>query len=301
MEEDCMSVRMKAWTATTLVAASAACMATENGGSIYPHGAENYMTGALPPPGLYGQVFASHYRADRLMDGDGNRVPVDFSVRASAIAPRIVWVPGQKFLGGDIVLHAIAPLVDLKVGVNGSAQAKSGLGDMTFGTGIGYHYSPEWHVVYALDIYAPTGRYDRNDLANIGRNYWAVEPVIAISRVKPDGLNLDFKAMWAINTRNRDTGYRSGQELHADYAIGWGVSPHWVAGVGGYLYKQITDDKQDGQTLPGRRGQAFAIGPSVKYDSGKGWFLTLKWQKEFAVENRAAGDAFWLKAAFPLK
>ena len=73
-----------------------------------------------------------------------------------------------------------------------------------------------------------------------------------------------------------------------------------MLGVGGYLYRQVTDDKQAGATVPDNKGRALAIGPSIKYDSGKGWFVTLKYQTETGVRNRAAGNALWLKAVFPL-
>lgn len=43
-----------------------------------------------------------------------------------------------------------------------------------------------------------------------------------------------------------------------------------------------------------------AIGPNLKYDSGKGWFLTAKYQFEGNVKNGAQGNALWLKAVFPL-
>ena len=46
--------------------------------------------------------------------------------------------------------------------------------------------------------------------------------------------------------------------------------------------------------------RGFAIGPNVKYDSGKGWFVTAKWQKEVKIKNGAQGDALWVKAVFPL-
>ena len=162
--------------------------ATESGGSIYPMGSENYLTAALPPPGLYGMVFLSHYQADELRDNDGNRVPIDFSVRANAIAPRIVWITPQKVFGGDLGFHAIVPLVDLdvKVGPLGE-QKKSGLGDVIFGGVIGHHHSPKLHSIVGLDFYAPTGRYDKNDLANIGRNYWAAQPLAGVSLYRPDG------------------------------------------------------------------------------------------------------------------
>ena len=106
--------------------------------------------------------------------------------------------------------------------------------------------------------------------------------------------------MWTFNQRNHATDYRSGQEFIVDYSAGWGFGNGLTVGAGGYVYRQMTDDSQAGQTIAGNRGRAFAIGPSIKYDSGKGWFVTAKYQMETDVRNRPEGAAFWLKAVFPL-
>lgn len=283
----------------SLSAPAALTLATEGGGSMYPMGAENYLSGAMPPPGLYGTVYAQHYRADRLRGNDGRQLPVDFRLRADVIAPRVVWVTEQKVLGGSLAFHAIAPLVELKVSLDGASQRKRELGDITFGPGLGYHYSEKMHAAYGIDFFAPTGRFDCDDLVNIGRNYWTVQPVAAFSYVDPDGLNIDIKTMYDFNLRNRETDYRSGQELHADYAIGWGLRNGWVLGVGGYVYRQTTDDDVRGERVDDNKGRAFAIGPSIKYSSQQGWFVTAKWQQERAVRNRAEGEAYWLKLVFP--
>ena len=277
-----------------------AAQATEGGGSSYPMGAENYMTGAMPPPGFYTQVFAESYRADRLLDNRGKSALDDFHLSADVIAPRLIWVTEQKVLDGDLAFHLNVPLVDLRVDVNGQHQKKTGMGDIIFGPALGYHYSEKFHAIYALDIFAPTGRYDREDLANIGRNYWAFEPIAAFSYVDPAGVNADIKVMYDFNLRNRATDYRSGQELHADYSLGWGLGNGWVVGVGGYMYRQTTDDHQDGSRIEDNRGRAFAIGPSIKYASSSGWFVTAKWQKESEVRNRPEGEAYWVKLTIPL-
>nr|WP_060766044.1 transporter [Pseudomonas fluorescens] len=277
-----------------------AAQATEGGGSSYPMGAENYMTGAMPPSGLYTQVFAESYRADRLLDNRGKSGLDDFHLSADVIAPRLIWVTEQKILDGDLAFHLNVPLVDLRVDVNGQHQKKTGMGDIIFGPALGYHYSEKFHAIYALDIFAPTGRYDRGDLANIGRNYWAFEPIAAFSYVDPAGVNADIKVMYDFNLRNRATDYRSGQELHADYSLGWGLGNGWVVGVGGYMYRQTTDDHQDGARIEDNRGRAFAIGPSIKYASSSGWFVTAKWQKESEVRNRPEGEAYWVKLTIPL-
>ncbi|MFD1007204.1 transporter [Oceanisphaera ostreae] len=85
----------------------------------------------------------------------------------------------------------------------------------------------------------------------------------------------------------------------AHYALGYSLSPNWIAGIGGYGYKQLTDDESSGITVVNNRGQAFAMGPSVKYNSGKVVSVNLKYQHELAVENSPEGSAFWVKAVIP--
>ncbi|UVJ46028.1 transporter [Pseudomonas sp. LS1212] len=288
------------WTALGLLSGLCSTVqATEGGGSSYPMGAENYMSGALPPPGLYAQFFSTHYEADTLRGNRGQKLPVDFRVRANALSPRLIWVTEQKVFGGSLAFHALVPLVDLKVEVNGQSQSKQGLGDIIFGPALGFHHSEKLHSILALDLIASSGEYDRDDLANIGRNYWVIEPVLAVSYIDPDGLNVDVKTMYDFNLENPATDYRSGQELHMDYAVGWGLGNGWVVGVGGYAYRQTTDDRQNGERIEDNKGRAFAIGPSVKYTSKDGWFLTAKWEQETQVRNRAEGEAYWLKLTVP--
>jgi hypothetical protein len=287
--------------AASVLAAAAAAHATEGGGSTYAHGTENFMVGAVPPPGVYAMVYANHYSADQMNDASGRDLGIPgFKVKATAFAPRLVWVPGHKFMGGDLVTHLIAPLVDVKVSALGASQSKSGLGDMTVGVGLGYHHSPQLHSAVALDLILPTGDYDKNNLANIGRNYASIEPVYVLTYVDPKGFNGDLRIGYLVNRRNKDTNYASGDELHLDYAAGWGLGNGWTMGVGGYLRQQTGLDEKDGVKLPNSKTSGMAIGPNLKYDSGKGWFVTAKWQFETKVKNGTEGNALWLKAVFPL-
>lgn len=278
--------------------ASSAVQATEGGGSNYPMGAENFMMGALPPPGVYPLVYAQRYTADELNDDAGDALPIDFDLEANVIAPRLLWVTDKTILGGQLFAAALLPLVDLDVSVNGMSQSNQGIGDLDLTMALAYHHSPNLHTAVGVDVFAPTGEYDARDLANIGRNYWAVQGVYAASWVNPEGFNADIKLMYDYNFENDDTNYKSGQEFHFDYSAGWAVSPNWTLGVGGYGYKQVTGDEVNGVDI-GNKGQAFAIGPNVKFDNGKGFFLSMKYQKEFAVENRPEGDAFWIKTIIP--
>lgn len=60
-----------------LALASTPLLATGGGGlAIYPDGLENYMVGALPPPGVHFMVYGGGARYDKLRDNAGNEVPI---------------------------------------------------------------------------------------------------------------------------------------------------------------------------------------------------------------------------------
>ncbi len=209
----------------------------------------------------------------------------------------MVWVTNQQVGGGQLAFHAIAPLLDVKFRANGMTFKSSGLGDLTFGAALGFHHSPEFHQVVGLDVYAPTGDYDKNDPSSLGKNYWTFQPVWALTYMQPKGFNADLKLMYDINRRNSDTNTRSGQALHADYAAGWGLGNGWVVGVGGHMFQQVQDDSGPNSAMG--KARAVGLGPSIRYANDKGFLFTLKWQKEFSVRNRPEGQQLMAKMTIP--
>lgn len=286
---------------TGALALSNTAYALEGGISIYPHGVENFLVGAAPPPGLYANVFANYYHADQFNDGNGNDAHIPgFSIKAYSITPRIAWVTNNKVLGGDLLFHTIFPLVDLKVAVAGSLQHKTGIADITAGPAIAYHHSQNLHSIVAFNTYFPTGEYNKTDLANIGTNHYAFEPLYIVTYVNPTGFNGDARIGYIFNRTNSDTDYKSGQEFHIDYSLGWGLNSTWTVGIGGYYLQQTTSDRQAGADVPNSKTKAFSVGPSIKWDSEHHWFITAKWEKEIEAENHTKGSATWLKFVFPL-
>ncbi len=274
-------------------------LATEGGGGAYPNGTENFLAGAAPPPGTYLLGYTSYDRVTKLRDNNGNEVPLPFNVGVAAVVPRFIWIANTTVLGGNPGLHTLVPLLDVDARIAGLSQRKTGLGDIVVGSFLTYHLSDKLHYVLALDLITPTGAYSKTDLVNLGRNYWTLEPAMAVSYVQAAGVNADIKLHYDFNSRNKDTQYRSGQEFHFDYALGWGFGNGWTAGVGGYVYKQITDDDVAGVTVPNAKGSAMAFGPSIKYQSPSGFFITAKFQQDFAVRNRPEGTALKIKMILP--
>ncbi|MGI3448979.1 SphA family protein [Citrobacter arsenatis] len=280
--------------------AAPSVVATEgNGPGIYPDGLENYMSGALPAEGLHVLLYGGSARYDHVRDNKGHDISgPGFSMNVNILAPRIIWVTEQHLLGGQLAFHSILPLLDVTAKSYGRKYTSQGLGDITLGSALGFHPSRDLHFVLGVDVFAPTGDYDQYDPSSLGRNYWAVQPVWAISYIPQKGVNADIKMMYDFNFRNEETNTRSGQAFHADYAVGWAVGNGWVVGIGGYAFMQTTND--DGPNSASAKAQAFSIGPSVRYANDRGWLLTLKWQKERDVRNRPEGSQLYLKATIPL-
>jgi len=296
-----MNSKLKIAAALMCLGTTFSSFATEGGGSTFPAGVENFMAGAAPPPGVYALEYINHYSADRVNDSNGNAIPIPggFKLRATAAATRLAWVTNTPVLGGQVVASAILPLVNVKVSAAGASSSNTGLGDVTVGTGIAWHHSQNLHSVASLDFVLPTGSYEATRQSNIGRNYLSVQPTYLVSWIGPVGINADAKFTLNFNQKNKDTNYLSGNEFIMDYAVGWGWGNGWVTGVGGYVYQQLSDDKVNGTAVAGSKGKAFSIGPSIKYDTGKGLFMTAKLEKEFNAKSRAQGTALWIKATLP--
>ncbi len=278
--------------------------ASEGGKTAYPNGAEDFMVGAVPPPGNYLINYLLNYNANDFNNSSGNNIIPGFDLNAWADVLRFIHVSDYQVLGGNWVWHVFLPLVHVDVTVpppfGPGDGSKGGIGDIIFSPFVvSWHHSKNLHSVMSLvDVYAPTGSYDQYRLANIGLNYWTFEPVYAVSYISDEGWEASVKLMYDFNLENPDTNYKSGQAFHFDYTFAKHF-PGWALGVGGYYYTQTTDDS--GPTAPpdGFKGKAFAVGPQVMFDVGKVKAI-FKYQWETDTENQPQGNKFWFKLIVPL-
>jgi len=276
--------------------ASSPAFASERSNSTYPHGAENWATAAVPPPGTYLLDYANFTTYDRLNGDDGQSLVPDFKVDAFANVMRVVHVTDRRILGATYAVQAIVPVVDLSVRAGGGRSHVTGIGDIVVNPMVLSWKAGDVHITAGIDIFLPTGGFKASRLANIGRNYVTFEPVLAVSYLPKSGFDLSAKIMYDLNTRNPDTKYLSGQELHVDFALGKTFKNGLGVGAAGYVVHQTTDDSiRDAPALAsGNRGRVFAIGPTVKYPVGKALLMAI-WQHEVSASNRPQGDKFWLR------
>jgi hypothetical protein len=302
-------------TAVALATLVIGSVQAKEGGDQYPNGAETWLGGAVPPPGNYFLNYFGYYSGD-LVDGSGKKV-AGAGVDAWFNAFRFVHTSEHKILGGNWGWHLIVPLVHQDVALGAGSKSKFGLGDITIDPFIVSWHAKNWHWAVGLDINLPVGAYKSGEpRQSIGANYWSVEPLFAFSYMGDTGWEVSGKFMYNIKTTNDDfrpapgapkMDYESGDEFHMDYLVGKRFGP-WGVGLSGYYLKQTTNDKLNGQTISsalgpwsdGRKGEVFAIGPTVSYTTKGGVHFTGQWNRETSAENRFEGDKFIVKLIMPL-
>jgi len=287
-------------------------------GQHYPNGAEDFIVGALPPPGFYLKTYIALFQKDRLMDNDGKNTGLDFEADVTAVVPRFIWVSPWKILGASYATQAFFPLHWTNVRSNALGGAvdpawadaeNSGLGDIIFTPiALGWHFGPNLHLIVAEDLFLPTGDYDADDPASqiLSKNCMTFESVAAINYLAA-GFDFSAKLMYDFNTKNDDYNLpvpgvgmvngdlETGQEFHVDWAVSYAHKEGLRYGLSGYYYMQVTEDKFDGDKIDDSKGRIASIGPTIKYWPSMGRFsAVLKHQWEFGAKNLPEGQTSWL-------
>lgn len=282
------------------LALSSGALATEGGSDTIGEGAEAFFAGALPPAGLYGLLYYTHYHASRFNDSHGNAVVPGFKLDADAVIARVVWMSNLSVLGGRYGAYAVLPMEHLALDADGASFNRTNLGDLIVSPGLIAWGSGALRTVAAIEFVFPTGQYDMHAVLNTGKNYYTARPVFGVSWMPSDKVEVSAKITYSFNSPNNDTHYHSGNLFHIDYSASYALTPAARAGISGYFVKQTTDDTLSGQPVAGDgfRGQTFAIGPGFHYQFSK-ISLEARVVKEFFVRNRPAGTALWAKAVIP--
>ncbi len=297
----------------SLLAGSAG--ASENNGSSYVVGVETQYSGLMMPEGLTTMMYYSHYGASHSKDGAGrdNAALAEYDISVNSVAMRMTYVwPGVRLLGANVETRAALPLLDIDLALAVARPAplppldlggsKTGVGDLQFAPALlGWHHGSV-HQTAGIEGYVPVGKFDRNQPVNTGRNLWQVAPLYAITWLPRNRWQVSGKLRYAINRENSDTHYKTGNEFTFEYSAGYQATPQWSFGINGYLYRQTTDDEQDGVAVGngGNRGRVHAIGPYLAYNVSKRFSLVAKAQLEDGAHNRSEGTRLWLQARLPL-
>jgi hypothetical protein len=290
--------------------------AAEGGAGHYAPGSFASFLDQLPQPGFGVANYFTYYNGDA---NGGRQFPIGgqvaLNVSATAYADALCgfWVTPLKIFGGNYAAGVAIPLVSNSVtaqvtvprlGTVNRTDTATGLGDIEFfPVAIGWSaMSGDLHVNFYQGIYAPSGDYQKNQLANQGLGYWTFEPGVLISYLgQKNGFEATTYIGYDINTNNNTTDYQSGQVFHIDTTVaqhlplGKGIIG---IGVNGFYLQQTTGDSGSGARLGSFEQRTAGVGPVLSYvqQFGKTTFAAeVKWLPQIDAEKTLQGNYVWCK------
>jgi len=283
-------------------------LGAEMGFSIYPLGSTAFSAGVTPPPGFYVTPAVGYYSGK--ISGNvpiGGRLAVDLDVKFFSPALNILYVSPVEILGGYFGVSTNVPIghvgLDAQAFVGPFSASRSvsgwGMGDMSMKTQLGWTSGSFSHTVYVMG-WLPTGRYQTGFNPNIGLNRPAVDVGWGFTWLETN-TQLEFSSNFGMtfNAINTATDYKTGNEFHAEWAIGKKFTPELTIGAVGYVYQQVTGDSGSGAVLGSFKGQSFGVGPGISYVTMLGGHVAIfnaRYYHEFDVQRRFQGSMSFLTA-----
>ena len=295
--------------ATALGTLTNRASAAEGAAGFYLLGSTTTNAGILPPPGTYLIDYNYFYSGSTDFTLEIAGLILDGGVDANAYynVPAPLWVAPGKVLGGNVAFLMLVPIgwkdVEAGLGMVNLRDEETKFGDLVPGMMMGWHHG-NWHFKTHTLVNVPVGFWERGNLANIGFNRWAIDNAAAFTWLDPKiGLELSAMAGFTYNFENPTTDYKTGTEFHIEYAAVQNFSKRFALGINGYFYDQVTGDSGAGAGLGSFKGRVAAIGPVINMNFQVGKIpvsTSLKYFREFDVENRLEGDAGYLTLTMPL-
>ncbi|HEU4997083.1 MAG TPA: transporter [Gemmatimonadaceae bacterium] len=259
--------------------------------------------GSQGPPGLYLIYRTIDFRANTARDGKGDALPIA-GLRINALANAFAVAYTAKPRGAPyLTVAASIPIaaVSFDSDVPSAAFDNLGLADIFVAPiRVGWR-QPHYDLVTSYGFYAPTGRWDPQDVASVGRGYWINQFTVGgalyldTARHRRGSVLVSFER----NQRRRGIESTRGNLLQVQGGAGTTVYPNVIAGVAWYALRQVSDDKGAGLALElaGARSRAYGLGPEIdliipryrmRVDARVEW--------EFDVVARPQGIAFVIGA-----
>jgi len=288
-------------------------------------GVGHYIPGALadfmdvgPTPGLALLDWYNHYEgsagASRPIEL-GGVIAANISAKSNVEMVGGIYTFPCRIFGGNFSTGMIIPYmwVDVTGSITGPGgrtftrtDTAAGLSDIIMPFWLSWNCGDfKWAAMF--NVYAPTGDYNRGQLANVGLNYWTFEPMASFSYIsKKIGLEISATGGFDFNTNNDATDYQSGDVFHTDITIAehfplcnWGI---FGVGANAFYWKQFTGDSGSGARLGSFETLMTGVGPVVSYISPKFCgnhtvVAEVKWLPQIDTSKTLKGDYVWFKAA----
>jgi hypothetical protein len=277
--------------------------ATEKGGTVYPIGVETVMTGMQPRDGqTMAYEFTVDYFANEFDNSKGKSADPEFKLRVFATAFKVTHNWGWHFLGGTVESEIAVPIVYQQLHVAPGLFSKFAVTNVdVVPFAVSYH-TGHMHWYYEADMFTPGSAYSASDVLNVGQHNLAIAPVAGFTYLSTSGkTEISSRYSYIFNGNNAITNYHSGNEFMWEFNSDRQLNRRVAIGINGYLYKQTTDDHQNGLIYgDGFLGRDLAIGPQVRFHVGKHIGFAFKYYRDTLVENKPRGNALWFQIGVPL-
>nr|WP_243771557.1 transporter [Burkholderia sp. D-99] len=273
-----------------------------------PVGGTDIQNAYLPPEsGLYGTFIGVGAYGDKFYDNSGRSPTTSVRLPGGIAEFGLLYVYPFKLFGGTLGSSVATGYGWGNITVNGQRRNFKGINDLytdilTWSKHLGSFEAgmPRGLTVklgYSMMI--PIGKYNTTDLYTTGQNTLYYIPNAALTyltgpNMLGDGTEFSAHFFLDVAGSNAATNYRNGLVGDVDVAISE-VIGRWQVGVAGYYARQFTDDKRNGQTVPGNRFASAAVGPVVAYNIPQ-CKCSVKLKAQFSVltRNSLAPNAAYL-------
>ncbi|MFW9485797.1 transporter [Xanthomonas euvesicatoria pv. euvesicatoria] len=267
-------------------------------------------------PGWTAIEYLRYYDFDAIKNANGDNSPAfrDPNVGVSVALTQLIYVTPYTWKGGSLSFNAIVPLVnyDTSVAADSPVRLSSnglGLGDISFGPAL--QMPPvmrDGRVLFfqrfAIDAFAPVGKFDRDVAINQSTGFWSVAPHWAFTVQPSDNWEISGRLNYLYNFRTSRAGgvppipgfrFRNGQAgdvLWANFASSVKVTEQLRLGINGYYLQQLNNNRTNDQSIPDSKRRQFYVGPGLSWRFDEKNLLNFNVYLPIEVENSVAGNSY---------
>ena len=267
----------------------------------YSTGADIIDNATIPPPGFYMKNYLINYHSSSLRDGSGHKVGGDFKIDTTVLVNRFLYVTEATFLGADFAMHAVVPLVHADItNPFGDKGKETGVGDVLLEPILLGWHGDQWDAAASVGVFLPTGRWERTDVANIGKDMYTVMFTTGLTWYFDTERTLRTSGVlrYETHTENRTLNMHQGDDMTFEWTVSKKLWKYFDLGVSGYAQWQVTTDRGKDVYWGTEKDRVFAAGPELKVSipciQGS---LSLNYMKEFGARDRTQGDLWALSFA----
>ncbi|SBV49420.1 hypothetical protein XBLMG947_0192 [Xanthomonas bromi] len=267
-------------------------------------------------PGWTAIEYLRHSDFDAVKDANGDNSPAfrDPNIGVSVALTQLIYVTPYTWKGGVLSLNTIVPLVnyDTSFGADSPVRLSSngfGMGDISFGPAL--QMPPVMRdgrlffiQRFAVDAFAPVGKFDRDTAINQSTGFWSVVPHWAFTVQPSDNWEISGRVNYLYNFRSNRAGgvppvpgfrFRNGQAgdaLWANFASSVKVTEQLRVGINGFYLQQLKDNRTNGERVADSKRRQFYAGPGLSWRFDEKNLLNFNVYLPIDVQNSVAGNTY---------